>query len=153
MDAKDVKRIRETLGLTQEQLGAKIGASRNTVINYEKGKVIPDSKEQILLTLYELALTGSEVDTIKLDGRGNFSAKNETTGTVYKGKVTSRANILADSELKNPTNNDSISMPREVFDQLSRLTETVLSQQRTIETLTQKGGAGVAGVAQRTAVG
>lgn len=48
---------------------------------------------------------------------------------------------------------ESVSMPREVFDQISRLTETVLSQQRTIETLTQKGGASVAGAARRTAIG
>lgn len=33
---------------------------------------------------------------------------------------------------------DSVSMPREVFDQITRLTETVLSQQRTIETLSKK---------------
>lgn len=34
--------------------------------------------------------------------------------------------------------NNNISMPREVFDQITRLTETVLSQQRTIETLSKK---------------
>lgn len=33
---------------------------------------------------------------------------------------------------------NSVTMPREVFDQITRLTETVLSQQRTIETLSKK---------------
>ena len=33
---------------------------------------------------------------------------------------------------------ESITMPREVFDQITRLTETVLSQQRTIEELSKK---------------
>lgn len=38
----------------------------------------------------------------------------------------------------NAMQSDNISMPREVFDQITRLTETVLSQQRTIETLSKK---------------
>ncbi|MBQ7823299.1 MAG: helix-turn-helix transcriptional regulator [Bacteroidaceae bacterium] len=33
---------------------------------------------------------------------------------------------------------DSVTIPREVFDQIARLTETVLSQQKTIENLTSK---------------
>ena len=33
---------------------------------------------------------------------------------------------------------DLVSIPREVFEQIARLTETVLSQQRTIENLTSK---------------
>jgi hypothetical protein len=36
----------------------------------------------------------------------------------------------------NERGSDSIIIPREVFEQISRLTETVLSQQRTIESLT-----------------
>lgn len=51
---------------------------------------------------------------------------------------------------------NSISMPREVFDQITRLTETVLSQQRTIEKLAelQKGVAeGVKSVAPKAALG
>lgn len=34
--------------------------------------------------------------------------------------------------------NDSVSMSREVFEQISRLTETVLSQQRTIESMQEQ---------------
>lgn len=45
---------------------------------------------------------------------------------VYKTK---NPEILAD---------DSVTIPREVFDQIARLTETVLSQQKTIENLTSK---------------
>ena len=36
------------------------------------------------------------------------------------------------------TGGDVVTMPREVFEQITKLTETVLSQQRTIETLTNE---------------
>lgn len=59
--------------------------------------------------------------------------------------------------LSGDTQGDSISVPREVFDQITRLTETVLSQQRTIEKLAelQKGGGAAAakGVVQKAALG
>ena len=51
---------------------------------------------------------------------------------------------------------NNVTMPREVFDQITRLTETVLSQQRTIEKLAdlQKGVAeGVKGAAPKAALG
>lgn len=51
---------------------------------------------------------------------------------------------------------NSVTMSREVFDQITRLTETVLSQQRTIEKLAdlQKGGAaGAKGAAPKAARG
>jgi len=44
----DVKKIRERLGLTQEEFADLIGVSRNTIANYEKGGKIPASKRAIL---------------------------------------------------------------------------------------------------------
>ena len=49
----DVKKIRNSLNLTQEELAKRIGVSRNTIVNYEKGGVIPDSKSEILSKLAE----------------------------------------------------------------------------------------------------
>lgn len=43
--------------------------------------------------------------------------------------------VIAEPKIKYEKQNDNISMPREVFDQITRLTETVLSQQKTIEKL------------------
>jgi DNA-binding XRE family transcriptional regulator len=40
----DVKAIRKELELNQEQFALKIGVDRRTVINYEKGSVIPESR-------------------------------------------------------------------------------------------------------------
>ncbi|SFO05593.1 Helix-turn-helix [Paenimyroides ummariense] len=51
MNTLDVKEIRKKLQLTQEELGNLIGVSRNTIINYEKGGKIPDSKSTILNNL------------------------------------------------------------------------------------------------------
>lgn len=48
MDGLEIKQKREQLGLTQKELGDLIGSSRETIINYEKGKPIPKSKSEIL---------------------------------------------------------------------------------------------------------
>ena len=53
MDGLDIKQRREQLGLTQKELGDLIGASRETIINYEKGKPIPKSKSEILNKVLE----------------------------------------------------------------------------------------------------
>jgi len=48
MSGEDIKKKRKELGLTQEELAKLIGVSKNTILNYEKGRVIPDSKISIL---------------------------------------------------------------------------------------------------------
>ncbi|MFL9845063.1 helix-turn-helix transcriptional regulator [Flavobacterium rhizosphaerae] len=48
MEGLDIKKRREELGLTQKELGDLIGSSRETIINYEKGRPIPKSKSEIL---------------------------------------------------------------------------------------------------------
>lgn len=51
MNNLDVRELREKLGLKQQEFADLIGVSRNTVINYEKGMPIPDSKSTILRRL------------------------------------------------------------------------------------------------------
>lgn len=48
MNGLNIKEFREKLGLTQLELAEMIGVSRNTIINYEKGGVIPEAKRKIL---------------------------------------------------------------------------------------------------------
>lgn len=43
--------------------------------------------------------------------------------------------IPAETSAHSPVLSESVTIPREVFEQITKLTETVLSQQRTIETL------------------
>jgi len=40
-----LKRAREAAGLTQAQLGAKIGREQNTISDYETGSVMPEAKD------------------------------------------------------------------------------------------------------------
>jgi hypothetical protein len=53
MEGLQIKQKREELGLTQKELGDLIGASRETIINYEKGRPIPKSKSEILHKVLE----------------------------------------------------------------------------------------------------
>lgn len=49
----DIKKIRKSLGLTQEEFAKEIGVDRRTIINYEKGETIPDSKVKLIHFLIE----------------------------------------------------------------------------------------------------
>lgn len=44
MNGLAIKQGREKLGLTQQQFADRIGVSRETIINYEKGRPIPNLK-------------------------------------------------------------------------------------------------------------
>ena len=44
----DVKKIRKELGMTQLDLAKELGVDRRTIINYEKGETIPQSKVKLL---------------------------------------------------------------------------------------------------------
>ena len=48
MKSIELKKLRKEKGLTQEQLAKIIGVSTKTIVNYEKGTVIPNSKREIL---------------------------------------------------------------------------------------------------------
>ncbi len=52
MTGKDLKAKRKAKGWTQSQLAQRIGVSKGTVINYEKGKKIPESKNKILVEVF-----------------------------------------------------------------------------------------------------
>ncbi|AXG73965.1 XRE family transcriptional regulator [Flavobacterium arcticum] len=49
----EIRQGRERLGLTQKELAELIGSSRETIINYEKGRPIPKSKSEILHKVLE----------------------------------------------------------------------------------------------------
>lgn len=62
--------------------------------------------------------------------------------------MTGDGSMLKSVSIDNEENeNESVVIPREVFDQISRLTEAVVSQQRTIEALTTSGKKDTAGIA------
>lgn len=53
MNGEDIKNLRKKLKLSQKDFGAKIGVSRQTIVNYENGDKIPDSKKQLLSNLLQ----------------------------------------------------------------------------------------------------
>ena len=63
----DIRLIRQKLGISQEELGKMIGVSRNTIANYEKGGVIPESKHDLLLKLMN-SDTAKFIQTYLIDG-------------------------------------------------------------------------------------
>lgn len=54
----NVKEIREKLGYSQEEFAEKLGVSRNTIYNYEKGGKIPESKKAQLKNFRNLSKLG-----------------------------------------------------------------------------------------------
>ncbi len=66
-----IKKIRSELGLTQAKLAEKLGVDRRTIINYEQGSVIPDSKLKMLELIIKdskrnvKSETKSETNTLK----------------------------------------------------------------------------------------
>lgn len=51
MNSLDIKKIREALGVSQEQLAEMVGVHPRTVQNWESGTTIPKSKHAILRDL------------------------------------------------------------------------------------------------------
>lgn len=55
MKATALKKRRLKMGLTQTQLGVRLGVSRKTVLNYESGiTAIPDTKAQLLRLIFNI---------------------------------------------------------------------------------------------------
>ena len=53
MNSLDIVKIREEFGLSQTQFANLIGIDRRTVVNWEKGRVIPESKVMLIEMLVE----------------------------------------------------------------------------------------------------
>lgn len=61
----DVKKLRETYGLTQQELADRCGVTLRTVQNWERGRTIPDSMMKLLEKI------GSEDETISSYAKDN----------------------------------------------------------------------------------
>ena len=67
-----------------------------------------------------------------------FTDKLVTAFSVNKEYLNTGNGEMFLGETKKNENKEMVSMSREVFDQITRLTETVLSQQRTIESMQEE---------------
>lgn len=62
MNGIEIKQKRKQLKLTQEELGKLLGVSKRTIINYEKGEIIPETKSELLHNI----LNGNSVKKIEV---------------------------------------------------------------------------------------
>lgn len=51
MNELNIKELRTKNGYSQADLAKKLGVSRQTIVNYEKGEVIPESKKDLLYNI------------------------------------------------------------------------------------------------------
>ncbi len=54
MTGNELRAKRKSSGWTQAELAQKLGVSKGTIINYEKGRTIPESKTKILAAVFDL---------------------------------------------------------------------------------------------------
>jgi len=69
MNSIDVKKIREEFSQTQQAFADFLGIDRRTVVNWEKGSKIPESKVKLLELLIEGKRTGLETSVPKTEAR------------------------------------------------------------------------------------
>ena len=94
MNAKILKQKRKQLGLTQDSLAEMLGVTRNTIINYENGGVIPEAK----IVLLENVLYKNKVQYLT----NEKNEKTEFTG-YYLPEVSASAGLetsINNDELK-----------------------------------------------------
>ena len=120
MNADFVKEIRLALGLTQEQLAEKIGVTRNTIINYEKGGVISPAKQTLLENMLN-------------DARNSIS---NNSGSVNTGNVGGHNVTIHDPLVKKIIGKDKIEIERDLtIDRHLQTIESLKSRVKDLERL------------------
>lgn len=95
MESIDVRKVRDDLGLTQEEFASLISVDRRTVINYEQGKVMPDSKKKLITLLVKSKKKSSDTNN---ENSSSNTDKNNDEGLLRE--ITSLKNhILTLNEL------------------------------------------------------
>lgn len=54
MNELNIKELRKERGYSQAELAKKLGVSRQTIVNYEKGEVIPESKKELMYNILQI---------------------------------------------------------------------------------------------------
>lgn len=60
MNDLDIKKVRLELDLTHRELAEQLGVDRRTIVNYEQGRLVPESKKKLI----ELLLKAKRSETI-----------------------------------------------------------------------------------------
>lgn len=135
-----LKQFRIYMNMTQQQMADLLNVGQNTYSRIENGiTAFKDVYKKIIEDKYHLTtgwLSGADVPMLK-----KYDA---VAGIIGKSIPESNRDQLKEQILEELVTqrlegkNESISMSREVFEQISRLTETVLSQQKTIESMQEQ---------------
>ena len=135
-----LKQFRIYMNMTQQQMADLLNVGQNTYSRIENGiTAFKDVYKKIIEDKYHLTtgwLSGADVPMLK-----KYDA---IAGIIGKSIPESNRDQLKEQILEELVTqriegkNESISMSREVFEQISRLTETVLSQQKTIESMQEQ---------------
>lgn len=96
----NIRRRRESLGLSQEELAEAIGVSRNSYINLERGRINLFSKTLSKLAEYwhtseEEILTGYRVEDFELSDSDSIREKLHTTIDEYEARISSMQDQIA----------------------------------------------------------
>lgn len=126
--------------MTQAQLAEVLHMRQNSYSQIEIGNVsLTDKNRYLLENKYHLTpgwLSGEDVPMfIKGDAIAGIMGKRLPITNKEKLKEQILDELV---EQRLDPQHDYVSMSREVFEQISRLTETVLSQQRTIESMQEQ---------------
>ena len=101
MNDLDIIRIRKQFDLTQIEFAKMIGVDRRTIINYEKGRKIPESKVKLInMTIAEI---GPD-DIAVLKSKNNPEVKNIQNENKLRGISELNDHIAAFKELINEKN-------------------------------------------------
>jgi len=89
MSNLDLKTRRKEAGLTQQQLATELGVDRRTIINYEKGESIPESKAKLIdiilaRNVKPVQAIGSEINSLSVSDPSEQFAN--TNGNVFELK-------------------------------------------------------------------
>lgn len=131
MEGSEIKKRRKKLGLTQPELAKKLGVSVNTIVNYENGRKIPESKISILklvldtpLNKQESEISSPEIKTVPLIPLyGAKSVKEDAAG------MTDIGDLLRDSKCAMRIYGDSMApnFPSGSIVGLTEVTDGVIS--------------------------
>lgn len=132
-----LKYLRKYLRMTQSQIAEVLCMKQNSYSQIEIGNVsLTDKNKYLLEKKYHLTPGWLDGDDVPMFIKGDTVAGIMERSLPETNKERLKEQIIDELiEQRLEPLNDFVSMSREVFDQISRLTETVLSQQRTIESM------------------
>lgn len=144
MRGEEIKKKRNELNLTQEELGRILGVSKRTIINYEKGKIIPDSKIELLHNFIhgnkanDQINVGSNIGNIAGNNFVQVTLPDKGTQKIIKpdGTIEITSAALNDQSYTDSSTNNRLREKIEDMERLIKsLQDTIKAKDETIEIL------------------